>query len=175
MYFNLSRFRISIFLLLAFSSCQIYAQETTDEILNKDFATAQQENKEVLVIFHASWCSWCKKMEKQLDDPKIKKAVDDTFEIAYLTVMESKNNKHLENAGAAAFLKKYGGEKSGISFWLIFNKDRKFLTNSLNDKGDNLGCPYTPEEVAAFAQKLKNHTSLSAEEITQIEQVFVKK
>ena len=174
MYWN--RSSLSIFIILfVFSGYQINAQKTAEEVLVKAFATAQKEDKKVLVIFHASWCSWCKKMEKQLDDPKIRKSIDNTFEIAYLTVMESKNNKNLENAGAADFLIKHGGEKSGIPFWLIFDKDRKFLTNSLDENGNNLGCPYSPEEVVAFAQKLKAFTDLSAREISEIEKVFVKK
>ena len=172
---QLSKISILAFLLLVITSSQVIAQKSTDEVLDEAFSAAQQEDKEVLVIFHASWCSWCKRMEKQLEDPEIRKSMHDTFEITYLTVKESKDKKDLENPGAQAFLEKHGGGKSGIPFWLIFDKDRNLLTSSLDDKGNNLGCPYSPEEVTAFTQKLKKYTSLSAKQLAKLEQVFVKK
>ena len=40
--------------------------QTATEILAKAQNQAKIENKNVFVIFHASWCGWCKKMEKKL-------------------------------------------------------------------------------------------------------------
>ena len=175
MNFHLSKIRILIFVLFISASSQAIAQKATDEVLNEAFSEAQLKNKKVLVIFHASWCSWCKKMEKQLKDPQISEFIDDTFVITYLTVMEAKDKKDLENPGAAEFLEQHGGARSGIPFWLIFDKNRKLLTNSLTEKGNNLGCPYSPEEVTEFSEKLKEYTDLSPQQIKSIAEVFIEK
>lgn len=116
-----------------------------------------------------------KKMEKQLSDPKISEFIDDTFVITYLTVMESKDKKDLENPGAAEFLEQHGRAHSGIPFWLIFDEKRELLTNSINEKGANLGCPYSPEEVAEFSEKLTKYTDLSSQQIKSIAQIFIEK
>ena len=45
--------------------------QTATEILTKAQNQAKVENKNVFLIFHASWCGWCKKMEKNMDDPLV--------------------------------------------------------------------------------------------------------
>ncbi len=73
----------------------------------------------MILIFHASWCGWCKKMEASLSDPLCKKMFDDNYVIAYLDVMEQKEKQNLENPGSMEVMKKYEGDKSGLPIWLI--------------------------------------------------------
>ncbi|RXG18463.1 thioredoxin-like protein [Leeuwenhoekiella aestuarii] len=101
MKFYLSKICILTCILFVITSSQSIAQKATEEVLNATFSKAQLEDKKVLVIFHASWCGWCKKMEKQLKDPQISESIDDTFVITYLAVMEAKDKKDQENSGAA--------------------------------------------------------------------------
>ena len=117
---HLSKISILTFLLFVIASSQAIAQKSTEEVLNETFSKAQLEDKNVLVIFHASWCSWCKKMEKQLKDPQISESIEDIFVIAYLTVMESKQNKHLENPGAAEFFRRTRRSSFGNTFLVDF-------------------------------------------------------
>ena len=47
------------------------AQQTvpsSGDILEKAYKQARLENKNVFVIFHASWCGWCHKMDTSLND-----------------------------------------------------------------------------------------------------------
>jgi thioredoxin-related protein len=44
------------------------AQENASDILDKAYVKAKEENKNVFVIFHASWCGWCKRMDKNMND-----------------------------------------------------------------------------------------------------------
>ena len=43
-----------------FSSAQ-EKPKSADEILKTTFEQAKLENKNVIIMFHASWCGWCKK------------------------------------------------------------------------------------------------------------------
>ena len=54
----------SLSLLLAFSATK--AQEpvqSAKEILSEAYSLAAKENKKVFIMFHASWCGWCHRMD----------------------------------------------------------------------------------------------------------------
>ena len=158
------------------------AVPSTEEIMNKAYAQAKKENKKVLVMFHASWCGWCKKMEASINEPTLKKFFDDNYVIAELTVQESKGKEHLENPGSLAFMTKYKGEKAGLPFWFVTDANGKELADSqirpegasLDTYGDNVGCPAAENEVAFFAKILKNTSKLKDSEIAMISERFAK-
>jgi thioredoxin-related protein len=85
-----------------FLSCSALAQiapQPTQTVLNNAYAKAAKESKKVIVIFHASWCSWCHKMEASINDPSCNKFFTDNYVIAYLDVQENADKKSLENPG----------------------------------------------------------------------------
>ena len=158
------------------------AMPSTDEVMSKAYAQAKKENKKVLVMFHASWCGWCKKMEASIAEPNLKKFFDDNYVIARLDVMERKGKEDLENPGSLAFMTKYKGEKAGLPFWFISDASGKKLADSqirpagaaLDTYGENVGCPAADNEVAFFAQILKNTSKLTDKEIAMISERFAK-
>lgn len=151
------------------------AQEKADAVLNKAFTEAKTGKKNVLLIFHASWCKWCKMMEKNMDLPEAKPIFDKRFVTAYVDVQERGDKKSLENPGGQELMNKYKGENAGLPFWLILNPKGEVLADSFDAKGENLGSPATPEEVNAFIAKLGKSSTLSKEESQTIEKVFVTK
>lgn len=161
--------------LFAGALTQVSAQESADKVLEKAFAQAKKEKKNVFVMYHASWCKWCKKMESNMEDPSVKPFFDKSYVTTFLVVQESKDKKHLENPGADAILKKYKADNSGIPFWQIYDANGKLLADSFNAKGENLGCPATVEEVAEFTDKLKKSSKLSEKDRKKIEDIFVLK
>lgn len=152
------------------------------EILANAYEQAKMENKNIILIFHASWCGWCKKMDNSMQDEKCKKYFDNNYVTVHLTVDESKENKNLENPGAAEIRLKYNGGMAGLPFWVVLDKEGKLLGDcfirkdgvSTNIAGENIGCPANDEEVAAFIKVLKQTSSLSDAELNVIANRFRK-
>ncbi|WP_294818273.1 thioredoxin family protein [uncultured Flavobacterium sp.] len=167
------KIKIALMLLLAMAAfATATAQETAASILDKASAQARKENKKVFVMFHASWCSWCKKMDNNMNSETCKKLFNDNYVVAHLVVQESPKNKGLETPGGAEVLQKYNGTKSGLPYWIILDHKGTLLADSNNAKGENLGCPATAEEVAAFTEKLKKTSGLSRRELAIITETF---
>lgn len=151
-------------------------------ILAAAFKQASKENKNVIVIFHASWCGWCRKMDASMNDSSTKRLFDDNYVTVHLTVEEAKDKKNLENPGADAFKKKYHGENAGLPFWLVMDKNGNLLGDSYIRKkgipkdqpGENIGCPGSPEEIVSFISVLKNSSSLTESQLTIIAERFKK-
>lgn len=176
-------FIIAIVFAMGFQN--VYAQAPAPipaDILLKDaYSVAKKENKNVFVMFHASWCGWCRKMDTSMNDISCKKFFDNNFVIRHLVVDESKDKKQLENPGASDLRDKYFGKDQGIPYWLVFDSNGKLLFDSKVRKegdtpemGDNVGCPASEKEVAYFIEVLKKTTSLKEDELEIIRKRFRK-
>ncbi|MDQ0067484.1 thioredoxin family protein [Chryseobacterium lathyri] len=152
-----------------------FAQEKADIVLNKALTEAKAQKKNVLLVFHASWCGWCKLMEKNMNLPETKPIFDKKFVTTYIDVQEREEKKKLENPGGQELMNKYKGENAGLPFWLVLNPKGEVLADSFDSKGENLGSPATPEEVSSFLAKLEKSSKMNKEELQIIQKVFVKK
>jgi len=157
------------------------ASHPAEEILKEACDQAAKENKNVFVMFHASWCVWCHKMDSSMNDKTCKKFFEDNFIIRHLKVDESKDKKNLENPGADDLRKKYHGDGLGIPFWLILDKDGNLLADSKMrvegtavDSGDNIGCPASEKEVDYFLKLLQQTSKINAQELDAIRKRFRK-
>jgi thioredoxin-related protein len=166
--------------LLVFSASIIAQQKSVPakDILATACKKAAEENKKVLLIFHASWCGWCHKMDSSINNPACKKFFTDNYVITHLVVQESAGKKYLENAGADDMLKQYKAFDSGIPFWAVLDKNGNLLYDSFMKKADNnstnIGCPATEDEVNAFVKILKQSSSITDNELSIIYKVFRK-
>jgi thioredoxin-related protein len=127
----------------------------TTVVMSTAEAEAKASGKNVLVIFHASWCGWCKKLDAFMNDPKFKQVFDDNFVTTKLTVLEDEKHKMLENTGGLDEMDKLGGKDSGLPLFAILDPDGNMLINSVRpaagtDTGGNTGFPSEPEEIAHF-------------------------
>ncbi|MFI5185180.1 MAG: thioredoxin family protein [Chitinophagales bacterium] len=153
---------------------------SANEILQNALRQASQEKKNVLIIFHASWCGWCHKMDSSINDQSCKKFFDDNYVIRHLVVDETRDKKNLENPGANELRLKYHGNDEGIPFWLIFDKDGNLLADSQirpedanpDTKGENVGCPAVEKEVNYFIEVLKKTSTITEEQQAAIQKRF---
>ncbi len=121
-------------------------------------AQAQRQGKNVLVVFHASWCGWCKKFDRMLEDPKLKPTFDASYVVLHLDVMENGDKKALENPGGAEVMEGLGGKGAGLPFYAVVAPDGKKLGDSLLTPGvptTNTGHPAETKEIAHFLDLLK--------------------
>ncbi|HWZ04555.1 MAG TPA: thioredoxin family protein [Mucilaginibacter sp.] len=159
------------------------APPPVETVLSDAYAQAAKENKKVILIFHASWCGWCRRMEALINDPSCKKIFDDNYVIARLDVLERKGNENLENPGSLDVLKKYKADQLGLPFWLVLDANGNILASSLMKPDnsteakaeDNVGCPSNDKEVAYFTKLLKSTSNLSDEDLTVIYKTFLLK
>jgi thioredoxin-related protein len=155
---------ISLSLVLMFSTF-VFAQQgaTADKTLNEAYKKANAEHKNVFVIFHASWCGWCKKLDASMNDNSTKKYFDESYVVVHLDVQEREGKKNLETPGADVILQKYKGEKAGLPFFLVLNPKGDLLGDSFVN-GQNLGCPASAEEVESFKALLKKTSAITNEQ-----------
>ncbi len=148
--------------------------ESADIILKQAYNEAVKSNKNVFVIFHASWCGWCHKLDSSMNDASCKKYFDDNYVIRHLTVFENPDKKNIENPGAEDFLNKYNDAEQDLPYFLIFNKQGELIADSKNKENKNIGCPATEDEVQYFILILEKTSRLNKLQLSIIEKRFAK-
>jgi thioredoxin-related protein len=147
-----------LFMILAtvVASGQSEKPEKAEIVLKAALQQAGGANKTVLLIFHASWCGWCKRLDAVLENPDMKNIMNNHYVITHLDVMESGAKKALENPGGNEMLGDYGGAKSGLPFYAFLDSEGKKIADSnVMPKDQNIGYPGTPEEIVAFEKLLQ--------------------
>ncbi len=163
-------------------SFALEAPEHADKVLESALKQAAKENKAVMIVFHASWCGWCKKFDASVNDPSCKEFFDRSFIIKHLTILENGDMKKTENPGAMEVFDNNGGKGGGIPYFLIFDKTGKIVADSRmryvkdgpNGQLKNMGCPAQDEEVAAFIGVLKKTSKITDKEAVAITERFKK-
>lgn len=152
------RLLTSLSLLLA-AGLSLANAPTAQEVLAKGATAAKKDGKNILVVFHASWCGWCKTLDKFLDTTDEGKMVKSGLEVVHLTVQENGAKKAEENEGGIELMKKWGSDQAGLPFMVVLDaKTLKPIINSFAKEGDtktNTGYPAAPEEIAHFMKMLE--------------------
>ena len=160
---------IPILALFSVVTARAYAEApTADHLLSTAKAKAATEHKAIFVHFGASWCGWCRRLDAFLDRPDIKPVFDKYFVPVKLVVQENAKNKALENPGADALLKQFGGP-AGLPYSAFLDAQGALVVNSMRN-GQNIGYPGEPEEIDWFMQMMKKAApNMSQDDLKTIE------
>lgn len=154
-----------LLLATALASGQVSKPEPAQSILGAAIQQAGTSGRNVLVIFHASWCGWCKRLDAVLENPAIKNIIEASYVVVRLDVMESANKKDLENPGGQQIINNLGGAKSGLPFYAFYDGSGQRLANSnVMPDNQNIGYPGSPEEIVAFEKLLQQTATRMTEE-----------
>ena len=139
---------------------------------------AKAEHKGVIVIFHASWCGWCKQLDKSMDVPAFKSVLSKDFVVLHVTVMEDKNHLADENPGGVDLMTKMGGANAGLPFFAALSSDGQVVADSKliepgSPKPQNMGFPTEKIEIDHFLAMLKAaNPQVSNEDEASVRQVL---
>ncbi len=157
--------------LVAVPPARSAAPEKADAILHAATQQARASHRSVFLIFHASWCKWCHRLDAVLTAPDVQKIHGKYYVMTRLDVLErGRKVDSLENPGGNNVMKTFGGEKSGLPFCVVLDaKGRKLGDSNLMPDHTNIGYPGAKEELDAFGKLLKTTAPrMSAAERTEI-------
>lgn len=147
---------LSVVIALTVAACAPNKPATAAEVLNGALETARAEQKNVLIHFGASWCTWCMHLDAMLESAEVGKLFHDNYVITHLTIQESKDKLALENPGAQEMVDAAGANGAGIPVYVFYDRSGSPLATSMAmPDGANIGHPVTPEEIQAFVGLLE--------------------
>lgn len=128
---------------------------SADQLLGQAEATATAEHKAIFVHFGASWCGFCKRFDRFLEQPDIKPVFNKYFVPVKLVVDEFSKNKALDNPGGDALMKKLGGP-SGMPYSAFVDAHGELIINAICPTNNiNIGFPGEPWEVDWFVVMMR--------------------
>ena len=170
-----------------FSNCNNIPEEeepySADYIIAIAKKEAKKEKKNVIIMWHASWCGYCHLMDSLMQREEVKDYFEGNYVIEHMVVNERKDLKHLENPGADSVLALYNGDKAGIPFWVILDKRGELLADSfmreegvgMDEPGKNSGCPLQENEVVHLQKVLQETSDIDQEGLNKVKDVFLRK
>ena len=141
---------------------------------------AKKEHKGIFLVFGASWCGPCKRLDMFLNEPTNRSVIEKYFVVTRLTVAEQYGgNPKLNTPGGEKLFARFGGPGNSVPFVVLLNSKADLIVNSNrpigNDKLDNIGYPEEPLEILWFVSMLKEAAPAMSDTETQTVGEWLKK
>jgi thiol-disulfide isomerase/thioredoxin len=119
-------------------------------------AQAQASNRKLLLIFHASWCVYCRLFDMMLKDETAGAIVERHYAVLHLRALErTPEMKAQQLAGADEVFATYAPKGAGLPYMAVLDGDAKMVADSIMTNGDNFGFPVTKQELDGFEAMMK--------------------
>jgi thioredoxin-related protein len=149
--------------------------DSAQTILKAAVIKAQSSKLNVLLIFHATWCGWCKRLERAINDTAVKPLIDENYIVTMLDVKDRGDKiQTYENPGGQNIMSEFGGNNAGLPFIVFLNGKGTMIANSnVMPKNQNIGYPGSKEEISAFVKILqKTAPHMTSKECEVIQNYF---
>jgi len=127
---------------------------SSSTVLDEAKARAAAGRRAIFAIFHASWCGWCKQLDRFIQSPEIKPVIQKYFVTVHITVQEQREKVPLNTPGGDELMARLGGP-AGLPFFAFLDGQGALIVNSIRPgeggkRGENIGNPAKPYEIDWF-------------------------
>ncbi len=145
-------------ILLMAGTISISAQNDSLKAYDSIFMEAQQNDKNVILVFGHQACSWCRVFDKYHALPEVKEILDPEFIIHKIDILESITGKQLYDHYILG----------GTPAWMIFNAKQELLFDGKNAKGNIIGYPFKQNEIDQYLAEIKKASKNMSEPELQV-------
>ena len=133
-----------------------------NRILTNAEAIAFSQNKNILLMFTASWCGPCHRFESFLDDPAMRPIFDRYFVRLVVDYGERPNDtRHQDTPGADELIDSLHDRETGVPLIVMLSSSGKPIVDSVRpvygrrNNHANIGYPESPIGIGWFLEMLK--------------------
>jgi thiol-disulfide isomerase/thioredoxin len=143
---------------LSFASSQT-PPPSAEQVLRQATVQAARENKNVLVFFSASWCSWCRRLDELLHHPQFAEPFSRSYVLTKIVVRERDELRATENPGWGPTMRRLReAPEQDVPFLAVLDSQGRTLAGSYKPEGEipaNAGFPRTSDEIEAFIDMIR--------------------
>ena len=136
-----------------------FASPTADSAFLAAKRQAAKTDRNVLVYFRASWCPWCRRMERLFERPELQTFWKKNYVIVPITMRERGDLVKTENKGWAELMRRLRGRADqDVPYLAIVSSTGRTLVGSYQASAtipSNAGFPATPKELNAFIKMIR--------------------
>ncbi len=119
-------------------------------------AEASGRQRRLLLVFHASWCVYCRLFDRLLTHRDAAPIIERHFEVLHLRAQErQKLRQDQQLAGADDVYHSFAPAGAGLPYMVVLGDGSKKIADSIMASGESFGFPVEPAELNGFDVMLR--------------------